>query len=228
MPNNRRIIFWAGLIVGFGLLAALGYRFWYQPTYDFVDTDDALVAGSLVRVAAPASGQINDWYIDVGDAVKKGDALATIKVVSSAPSAAAAPSVPRVLARVTSPISGTVATRNVSVGDTVAAGQILSTLVDLNQLWVVVNVAETRAAELRAGQNADVAIASVNRTFRGKVAEIGSATTEVTAAPSPLGVTTSSDTTKKIPVKIIFDYSGYRLVPGMSANVLIYTHAAPQ
>lgn len=228
MPNNRRIILVAGLLVGLGFVAALGYRFWYQPTFDFVDTDDALVAGSLVRVAVPASGQINDLYIDVGDEVKKGDALATIKVVSSAPSVAAAPSVPRVLARVMSPITGAVATRNVSVGDTVAAGQALATLVDLNQLWVVVNVSETRAAELRTGQSADVAIASVNRTFRGKVAEIGSATTEVTAAPGPLGLTASSDTTKKIPVKVTFDYSGYRLVPGMSANVLIYTRAAPQ
>lgn len=228
MPNTRRVILWSGLIVGLGLVAALGYRYWYQPTYDFVDTDDALVAGSLVRVAAPAAGQINDLYVDVGDGVKKGDALATLKVVSNAPSVAAAPSVTRVLARVTSPINGAVAARHVSVGDTVGGGQTLATLVDLNQLWVAVNVAETRAAELRVGQSADVAIASVNRTFRGRVAEIGSATTEVTASPGPLGITTSSDAAKKVPVKITFDYSGYRLVPGMSANVLIYTRAVPQ
>ncbi len=214
--------FLVGVIVVLGLLAVLGYRFWYQPTYDFFSTDDASVTGSFVRIAAPASGQISDLLADVGTSVKKGDVLATIKVISTAPSAVAAgPSVPRVLARVTSPISGTLAARNVSVGETIAAGQSLASIVDLQRLWVVVNVDESRVAEVRSGQTADVEIGDVNRVFRGKVADIGSATNNV-AAPS-ISLTSSSDTTQKIPVKIVFDYTGAPLVPGMSATVTIYT-----
>jgi len=227
MPNQRRVMLIAILIVVLGLLAALGYRYWYQPTYDFFNTDDASVTGSLVRVAAPATGQINDLTFDVGSNVNKDDVLATIKVVSTAPSTSAGPSVPRLLARVTSPVSGTVATRNVSVGDTIAAGQPIATIVDLRQLWVVVNVDEDRAADVHIGQKADVTLTTANQALRGQVAEIGSATTDVTSPASALSLGSSSDTTKKVPVKIVFDYAGLRLVPGMSANVTIYTRGAP-
>ena len=228
MRNQRRVIFISGLIVVLGLLAGLGYRYWYQPTYDFLNTDDAAVTGALVRVAAPGSGQIGDLFVDVGSSVNKGDALATVKVVSSGPSAVATgPSVPRVLARVTSPVAGTVAARSVSVGDTIAAGQTIATVVDLSQLWVVVNVEEARAAEIRPGLAADILVPAANQTFHGKVSEMGSATTEVTAPPSIGGLSSSSDSTKKVPVKITFDYAGVRLVPGMSANVTIFTRTTP-
>ncbi len=229
MRNQRRVFFFAGLIIFLGLLAALGYRYWYQPTYDFYSTDDATVTGSLVHVAAPGSGQVVDVLFDVGSTVKKGDSLATIKVVSAAPSAvSAAPSISRVLARVTSPVDGTVAAQNVSVGDTLAAGQPIATIVDMGKLWVVANADEARADEIHPGLTADVEIPAGNQTFRGQVVEIGAATTDVTAPPS-LGLTgSSSDTTKKVPVKITFDYSGVRLASGMSATVTIYTRPAPQ
>jgi multidrug resistance efflux pump len=226
MRNQRRIIFIALLVVGLVGLGVLGYRFWYQPTFEFFSTGDASVTGSFVRVAAPASGQITELAADVGTSVKKGDVLATIKVVSAAPSVVAGPSVPRLLARVTSPINGTVAVKNVSVGETIAAGQSLASIVDLSQLWVVVNVDESRVAEVRIGQTADVEIGDVNRTFRGKVADVGSATTNV-ASPS-ISLNPSSDTTQKVPVKIVFDYAGARLVPGMSATVTIYTRDTPK
>lgn len=225
MPNQRRVIFIAALIVILGILAALGYRYWYQPTYDYYNTDQASVTGSLVNVAAPASGQISDLYFDVGTNAQKGDVLATIKVVNPAPSVVSAgPSVARVLARVTSPVSGTVAARSVSVGNTVAAGQPIATLVNLNQLWVVVNVDEARVAEIKPGQAADVQISYESKTFRGKVTDIGSATNDLITTVLSL---TSSDSTKRVPVKVVFDYSGYRLAPGMSATVTIYTTGAP-
>jgi multidrug resistance efflux pump len=225
MPNRRRIIFIAVLIIVLGLLAALGYVYWYQPTYTYYSTDQASVTGSLVNVAAPATGQIGDLYFDVGTYAQKGDVLATIKVINPAASVVSTgPSVPRVLAHITSPVSGTVAARNVSVGNTVVAGQPIATLVNLNQLWVIVNVDEARLAEIKPGQVADVQISDENQTFRGKVTDIGSATNDLLTTVLSL---TSSDSTKRVPVKIVFDYSGYRLVPGMSATVTIYTRGTP-
>ncbi len=226
MRKLRRVSLVGGIVV-VALLVVLGYRFWYQPTYDWITTSDASVTGSFVRVAAPATGQISDLYADVGTIVKKGDVLATIQVVAAAPGAVAAgPTVPRLLTRVSSPISGTVAVRNISVGETIAAGTSLVSIVDLSQLWVVVNVDETRVAEVHSGQIADVQVGDVSRVFRGKVADIGSATNDV-AAPS-LSLTSTSDTTQKIPVKIVFDYAGARLVPGMSATVTIYTRGTAE
>ena len=115
--------------------------------------------------------------------------------------------------------------KNVSIGETIAAGQSVASIVDLSQLWVIVNVEESRVADVRIGQTADVDITDVNQTFRGRVADIGSATTNV-ASPS-ISLNSSSDTTQKVPVKILFDYTGARLVPGMSATVTIYIHGAP-
>ena len=224
MKNLRRIIFIVILLAILAALGLAGYRYWYQPTFTFFSTTDATVTGSFVRVAAPATGQIND-ILDAGASVNKGDVLATVKVVSTAPSAASGPSVSRLLTRVTSPISGTLAVRNVSVGETIAAGQSVASIVDLSQLWVVVNVEESRVTDVRIGQTVDVELGDVNRTFRGTVADIGSATTTV-ASPS-ISLNSSGDTTQKVPVKIIFDYTGARLVPGMSATVTIYTNGAP-
>jgi len=223
MPNTRRVIFIFVLIIVLGFLAALGYRYWYQPAYDFFNTEDAVVSGSLVRVVAPAAGQITDVYFDVGTTVKQNDALATVKVVSVAPSISTAPSVSRVLARVISPINGTVASRGVNVGDTVAPGQPVAILVDLNSLSVTANVDEIRAKEIHAGLAVDVTIPAVGHTFRGTLREVGSATTDMTTATSAIALGGSSDTTKKVAVKIAFDYAGYQLVPGMSANIVIYT-----
>ena len=225
MRTQRRVIFIAGLVIFLSAMVALGYRYWYQPTYAYYNTDQASVTGSLVNVAAPASGQISDLYFDVGTNVQKDDVLATIKVVNPAASlVSAGPSVSRVLAHVTSPVSGTVAARNVSVGNTVVAGQPIAMLVNLNQLWVVVNVDEARLAEIKPGQAADVQISDESKTFRGKVTDIGSATNDLITTVLSL---TSSDSTKRVPVKIVFDYAGYRLVPGMSATVTIYTRGAP-
>ena len=204
------IVVLVALVIGAG---ALAYRFWYQPTYDYFSTNDATVTGSFVRVAAPASGQVYDLLADQGTTVRKGDVLGTIQVVSQSPSAS------RLLAYVTSPISGTLAARNVSVGETVAAGQSVASIVDLQQLWVVANVDESRVAEIHIGQFAEVQIGDVGRTFRGQVTALGSATTNV-LSPS-ISLTSSSDTTQKVPVKIAFDYNGVRLVPGMSASVTI-------
>ena len=36
MRNRRCVIFFAALIVVVALFAALGYRYWYQPTFDFL------------------------------------------------------------------------------------------------------------------------------------------------------------------------------------------------
>ncbi|MCL4395607.1 MAG: efflux RND transporter periplasmic adaptor subunit [Chloroflexi bacterium] len=226
MKNIRSILPLALIVVAIALLAALGYRYWYQPTYDWFSSDDAQVAGALVRIAAPAFGQIDSVAFDVGSSVRRDQVIATVQVAAPLASNAAGPFVPRVLARVTSPLTGTVAVRDVSAGDTVAAGQPIATIVDLSALWVVVNVDEDRIAGIRPGQPADVLVSATSQPLRGRVAQIGSATTEETAPNSSL-IGTTSDATKKVPVKIEFASEGERLVPGMSATVTIYTNGAP-
>ena len=74
-----------------------------------------------------------------------------------------------------------------------------------------------------------MAILDVNHTFRGRVVDAGTATAQVTAPPalSLTGTSNNTDVIQKVPVKVTFDYAGYRLLPGMSVSVTIYTHQAP-
>jgi multidrug resistance efflux pump len=223
MQSNRRVIGIAILLIILSAFAVLGFRYWYQPTYDFVEVTDAQVTGDLTRVAAPASGQVMALFFNVGDTVHAGDTIATIKVVATAPSAAVAgPFIQRLLTRVTSPLSGRIAARTVSLGDTVAAGQMLMMISDLSNLWIEADVDEARITQLASGQSVEVNVGALGKKLAGKVVEIGSATTEVTN-PS-IGGLSSSDSTKKIPVRIQVDWAavqGVSPVPGMTADVVI-------
>jgi multidrug resistance efflux pump len=224
MQSNRRVIGIAFLLIVLSAFGVLGFRYWYQPTYDYVEVTDAQVTGDLTRVAAPASGQVMALFFNVGDTVHAGDTIATIKVVAAAPSAAAAgPFIQRLLTRVTSPLTGRIAARTVSLGDTVAPGQMLVMISDLSNLWIEADVDEARISQLVSGQSVDVTVAALRKTLGGKVEEIGSATTAVTN-PS-IGGLSSSDSTKKIPVRIQVDWAGAQgesPVPGMTADALIH------
>jgi multidrug resistance efflux pump len=220
--SSRRVIGISILIVVIGLFAALGYRYWYQPTYDFVEVDDAQVTGYLTHIAAPAAGQVKELSVHTGDTVKANDTLASIQVIAAAPSlAVAAPAVPRLLTFVTSPVAGRVAARSASVGDTVAPGQTLVTVTDLGNLWVEADVDEARIAQVALNQAVDVSVSALGGTLHGRVVDIGSATTEV-ANPASVGGFTSSDSTKKIPVRIAVDWQGAQALPGMTTVVTIY------
>ena len=224
--SSRRVIGIAVLIVVLGLFAGLGFRYWYQPTYDFVEIDDAQVTGDLTQVAAPASGQVKSLTVDVGDSVKANDVIATIQVIAPGPSAAVAgPSISRLLTRVTTPVGGRIAARTASVGDTVVAGQPLVTIAGLTKVWVVADVDEARINEVAPNQSVDVNVTALNQTFHGTVVDIGSATTEV-ANPASISAFGTSDTTKKVPVRIAVDWKNAQALPGMTVDAIIYIKAA--
>lgn len=223
MNIRGRVIGIAILLVIIAAASVAAYHFWYQPTYDFVEVTDAQVTGDLTQVGAPASGQVMDLYFNVGDSVHLGDTVATIKVVAPASPASVGPSVSRLLTRVASPLTGRIAARIVSVGDTVSPGQALMTIADLTDLWIEADVDEARIGQVAPGKVVDVTLGAYGKVLPGTVVQVGSATTEVTA-PS-IGGFGSSDTTKKIPVRIRVDWAGVHdltPVPGMTADVVIH------
>jgi multidrug resistance efflux pump len=214
-------------IVALSLLGALAYRYWYEPTYNYVEVTDAQVSGRLTDVGAPAAGTVEQLYFNLGDMVHKGDTVATIEVVApgapapGAGSAAAGPTISRVLAQVTSPVDGTVAAQPVSVGNTVNPGQPIVALGDGENLWVTADVDEARVGAVAPGQNVDLTITDLGRTLHGKVAQVAGATTEV-INPAGAGAFTSTDTTKKVPVRISVDWAGAQPAQGTTADVKIY------
>ncbi len=116
--------------------------------------------------------------------------------------------------------SGRVKEIDVKEGAPVRAGDVIASL-DTSTLELQVAQAQAKYDQFKNPPAADVAIGDVHRTFRGLVVDTGSATTEATSVATP-AIDNSSDT-KKVPVKIAFDYARARLVPGMSATLTIYT-----
>lgn len=199
-------------ILGAVFVVWIGYRYWYQPTFVFIEATDAEVAGNVARIGAPSTGRVEKLLVDFGDKVSTGQRIAQIVADSRSQTAS----------QVSSPVAGQVTARWVTVGDTVMTGEPMIAVTDLNDLWVVANVNESRILEVHPGQPVNVNIPALNETFSGQVVAVGSATTEV-IDPPPTGSLTS-DSEKKIPVQIAVDWTGAQAMPGMSADVIVYLH----
>jgi multidrug resistance efflux pump len=231
--NRRRI----GLYVAIALVPLLigtalaGWDVWRESNL-YVKTKDAQVSASVVNTQSNVAGRIGQFTVDVGDVVNQGDVVALLNAapvtVPAAAGAAQVASPNRLTVNVRAPVSGTVISKTTLNGANVTAGQTLLTIGDLDTLWVVANIDESRVAQVHPGQPADVYITALDRTFPGQVVEVTPATGAV-ANPLPAQArTTTSNTSARpiqtIPVRIDLDRAklgSATLLPGMSAEVKI-------
>ncbi|MCW3121198.1 MAG: efflux transporter, family, subunit [Flavipsychrobacter sp.] len=122
------------------------------------------------------------------------------------------------LTKIYSPIDGVILTRNISIGQTVAASFSTPTLFsiakDLTNMQVRANVDEADIADLDTTLRATFTVdAYLNKEFDGKIREISlqpTVVSNVVTYPTFIG-TTNLDK---------------KLKPGMTANIIIYTHEA--
>ena len=77
-PNRRRAGVIALAILGAVFVIWIGYRYWYQPTFVFVEATDAEVAGNVARIGAPTTGRVDKMLVDFGDQVSAGQQIASI------------------------------------------------------------------------------------------------------------------------------------------------------
>lgn len=195
---------------------ALGYYYYNQAT-NYVKTDNAMVSGQTISIAAPASGKLVTWYGDQGKKFNKDDTVGKVATQGTD-------------GRVTNvaikmPQSGTIAQNNVVQNSFTAAGTQLAQAFDLSHLYVTANIDETDMDNVKTGQKVDIYIDAFPGTkFTGKVKQIGSAT----AATFSLLSSSNSNgnytkVTQVIPVKISLDsYKGDKVVPGMNVTVKIH------
>jgi multidrug resistance efflux pump len=208
------MVIFAVIVLGGGA-AALYYM---NEVEKYVLVDDAKVQGNLMVISAPVSGKITEWKVKEGQNVNKGDVVARIQASPEQPGKA-----PQTV-DVTAPQDGTVIQTKMDQGDLVSPGMPLAMTTDLNHLYVVANVEETKIQDVKAGNAVKISVdAFPDETFTGKVEQIGLATTS-TFSMLP-NINTGGNYTKvvqRIPVKISLDsYGGARLVPGMNASVKI-------
>jgi HlyD family secretion protein len=193
------------------------------------DLDQAKTAYSVAeaRVQAMAK-QVDAQRAAVGLARASGEQvtakkslLASVKQQEAAAEAQAAKASVRLgYTEIHAPMTGVVDVRVARQGEVVTAGQPIVTLVDLDDLWVRVDVEETYASRLRVGDEIDVELASGEKR-RGKVfyraVDAGFATQR--------DVSRTKRDIKTFEIRLRVDNRDRRLAVGMTAYVVLPTGA---
>lgn len=217
----RRLILVPLLLILAVLAIAGGVGYYLYQSYLFYHTDDALVSGSIVSVAAPGSGKLDTLSVKIGDKVVEGDTVATLSVTD--PTTGLKKSV-----NVTSPISGVILQTPVVQGQSVSAGLTMAQVTDLTSLNITAYVEEGSINNIKTGQDVDITVdAYSDTTFTGHVKQIVQATAgSFSLLPSQDNA--SGNFTKvgqRIPVIITLDGgTNKNIMPGMSATVTVHIH----
>jgi len=131
----------------------------------------------------------------------------------------------------TSPIDGIVTSLPVHVGENVVpgvqntVGSLLYQISDLAVITAEVKVDETDIVNVKLGQPAEVTIDAVpNKTFKGKVTEIGqSAVGRTSGTTSGTNTTSTTEEAKDFKVVVTLDNPPPGMRPGLSATAKITT-----
>ncbi len=225
MAKSRRLIAAVVLVVALLGVSVLLFRFWYQPTYAFVFTDNARIEGTRVKVLAENRGQVVRLPYDTGDDVDKLQLVATIKVNASGGASLSSDirGLKYIYQSALAPLSGTIVSRDVDVGDTVSPGQPLVTIADLDDLWVIANVDENVVRRVQPGQPVDIHVDATGENLAGIVEFIIPSTTSLVQQPNGSALVVAANT-QDVPVRIsLAKQTGPRLYPGLSVEVTIHT-----
>jgi HlyD family secretion protein len=126
--------------------------------------------------------------------------------------------------RMVSPIDGLVTRRNIEEGETAVvgtmnnAGTVLLTIADLSVIETEIEVDETEIPEIKIGQPAKITIDAIpDKTFPGKVTEVGNSPIQAAGAPGAAQRATNF----KVVVTIDGEVPGVR--PGFTCTAVITT-----
>jgi multidrug resistance efflux pump len=217
--KNKAIIY-AVLAAMILSLTGVSSYYWYKNAH-YVDTEDARVEGTIVKVSPQISGKITEMNVEEGDLLKEGAIIARQVDYTLAQGANLDLSV------IKSPLSGTVIKKIGNVGEVGVPGQPLVMVADLKNLYITANIEETKLNKIKAGQDVEFTIDSIpGIKFGGQVLSIGEATVSTfSLLPSQNTGGSFTKVVQRIPVKIgIKRYQGQRLLPGMNAVVRIHVN----
>jgi HlyD family secretion protein len=134
----------------------------------------------------------------------------------------------------TAPLDGVVTDLPMRVGETVVpgmqslVGSTIMTIADMSIITAEVHVDETDIVSVKIDQTADVTIDAIpNRTFKGKIIEIGDTAIVRSTGVAASQSTTSSQEAKDFKVVIALDIPDGLVRPGLSCTAKITTDARP-
>lgn len=115
--------------------------------------------------------------------------------------------------RLSSPITGVLLKKMAETGEIVGVGSPLFVVSDISRVKVNAFIPETELNHVKLGEMAKVYISSIDKTFTGKITEIGSA---------------AEATSRAFSVKVDLDNPGLHIRPGMIAEILFEKRSANQ
>jgi multidrug resistance efflux pump len=212
------------LVVGF-----IGFNAW-RDSEMYVSTDNAQLSGQPVQVGAMNAGKVDAIMPNIGDAVHKGDVIASVALPSQVGMGQNGQPKMGFLGAgdthvdVQAPVDGIVIAEPVAVGATVSAGQPIVSIVDPSDLWVNANVEETNIARVKVGQPVTVHIDALSADIPGKVVAVTPATA-ATFSMLPTSNTSGNFTkvTQLVPVRISVNLGNQPLLLGANVEVRIRT-----
>ncbi len=187
---------------------AAGY-YYLSVSMSTFHTDNAKVTAKMFPVAAVSSGKLLEWNAREGDFVSKDEVLGRQET----------------LPYISSPIDGTVVRCDALAGQMQAAGSELAIVADTDNMYIGVNVEETKIMKIAVGQSVDVKIdAYKGKTFHGRVTEIDSTTQTYFSGSMSFSTSgTYNKVTQLIPVKVeIENDDKLPMAFGMNAEVTIH------
>jgi HlyD family secretion protein len=132
------------------------------------------------------------------------------------------------------PLDGVVTNLPMRAGETVipglqgVAGSTIMTIADMSLITAEVHADETDVVSVKLGQSADVTIDAIpNRTFKGKVIEIGDTALVRSTGLAASQSQTSSQEAKDFKVVIALDIPQDLIRPGLSCTAKIITATRP-
>ena len=209
------------------VVAFVGFNAWRDGQL-YVSTDNAQLSGQPVQVGSMNAGRVDGINPNIGDAVHKGDVIASVALPSQVGVGQNGQPKMGFLGAgdthvdVQSPVDGIVIAEPVAIGATVAQGQPIVDIVDPSQLWVNANIEETNIARVRVGEPVTVHVDALNADIPGKVEAVTPATAGTfSILPSSNASGNFTKVTQLVPVRISVNLGTQPLLLGANVEVKI-------
>lgn len=128
--------------------------------------------------------------------------------------------------KITAPMSGVIGKKSVEPGQRIQPGESLLAVVPLDDIWVTANFKEDQLRRMQPGQPVDIHVDALDRTFKGYVDGLGSASGERFSLLPPENATGNYvKVVQRLPVRIEFDRGqdpDHLLHPGMSVEPTVW------
>lgn len=198
MESKRKVLMLSVVAVMLVVLSSIGAYYWYESNY-YVTTEDAKVAGDIVKVSPQMTGKLLELEVEEGQSLEK-DQIIGRQEMGTLSDTNLEQSVIR------TPISGFVLKKQVTPGELVSTGQTLIMMVDPAKLYINANIEETDLAKLKIGQKVEITVDEFSgQKMYGEIQSIGKASNSAFSLLSGATSGTFTKVVQRVPVKIVFE-----------------------